>query len=208
VYFSPEIQTHTGSFRKKRRPPTKEVGHDEVTKSRSNAEGQKRARGGVAGREERSGGEGIRTSGDGVGKVVRLGQGVGSGAVNGTFASVAALRTALSRRSTTPKCRSRHHTCRESAFRGTKHMCRHTNTTYLDACVVVNVWFGGGCSLSVLRGHAGRLGVNGRPEAARVATRSAVDARSVVWLAWCGRGSSLIGVLSWLAGPVRASRLT
>jgi len=44
VYFSPEIQTHTGSFRKKRRPPTKEVGHDEVTKSRSNAEGQKRAR--------------------------------------------------------------------------------------------------------------------------------------------------------------------
>src|SRR6266496_1362230 len=65
----------------------------------------------------------------GVGKVVRPGQEVGSGAVNGTFASVAALRTALSQRSTTPKCRSRHHTCRESAVRGTKHMCRHTNTT-------------------------------------------------------------------------------
>ena len=49
----------------------------------------------------------------GVGKVVRLGQGVGSGAVNGTFASGAALRTALSRRSTTAACRSRHHICRE-----------------------------------------------------------------------------------------------
>jgi len=59
---------------------------------------------------------------------------LGSGAVNGTFASVAALRTAHSRRSTTPKCRSRHHTCRESAVRGTKHMCRHTNTTSPTPC--------------------------------------------------------------------------
>src|SRR5206468_1509026 len=56
----------------------------------------------------------------GVSKVVRPGQRVGSGAVNGTFASRAAPRTALSRRSTTPTCRSRHHTCRESAVRGTK----------------------------------------------------------------------------------------
>ena len=65
----------------------------------------------------------------GVGKVVRLGQGVGSGAVNGTFASGAALRTALSRRSTTAACRSRHHICRESAVRGSKQRCRHANTT-------------------------------------------------------------------------------
>ncbi len=50
----------------------------------------------------------------------------GSARGNGTFASVAALRTALSRRSTTAPCRSPHHTCREGAFRGTKHMCRHT----------------------------------------------------------------------------------
>ncbi len=67
--------------------------------------------------------------GQGVGKVVRPGQRVGSGAVNGTFASRAALRTAHSRRSTTATCRSRHHTCRESVVRGTKHRCRHTNTT-------------------------------------------------------------------------------